>query len=1136
MNDYETSVDQDAGNDYLAERASAISREKDPDVWLDSMLAGSERQSQSSASNPVRSWLGQEPSALATVIGFGRDAADAAIDVAKDVFKGTVIEGPGAITRGATAAINNFGETYASFANWLYEAQPDVIKGGALDLTAKIRTVDPNFQPGDVTLRLPQVFNERDTTTGELVEYAAQWLTSEALAGKVTKALGVAPSIYKRVVDSFLGGAAGFDPKQPRLSNMIQDITPNSLTDFLQADSEDPELLARLKSGLETGGLQGVSEGVIRALRVIRSAMRRDAGGSPDAANGAQTGGIATGSSGTGVTGANISMMPPAVQMADDIAEKADRFLRGETLDVPVKVNIERFEGPAQIKAAITDLAGMLPEDKTISMDVTLAQARSMGITPQQLQSGLDGQIFDRRQIAAGWMMFRSSADDLVKLADQARATGAPADLARFNAAFQTSYGILQTVKGQSAEIARALQIHAALRKSEPGMVKALQSMLEDAGGADVAMDIAEKIATLKDPALAGRFVAEAGKAKSRDQLLYIYSNILMSNPATQVVNVGDTMVSTFMQVPETWFASKFGGNVAAGEATAKLYGIAQGYRDGLRYAWRSLRSGQDAFALERGGAGTTEIPGRTAFANSEGLAQGGNATRFGDYLKMMIPTRLSMAGDQLAKVANFRGEMHALAWREAVIKQGLDGQEAAAYAAKLVNDAPDWLNAAAEAQAIKGSFNEMLQGRAAPAFSKLVNAIDLPVAPGVSLPVGRVMFAAFVRTPINIFRWTVHRTPGAFISPKIQAELMAGGASRDMALGRIAVGSTIMSSFADLTISGRITGAGPKDPEQRAALMRTGWQPYSFKAGDTWYSYNRSGTVGSLVGIAADATELLSGVYNRPGDTVTVDGEPVEDSVATSVTIPFANAVLSKVYMQQLSQFVDALSDPTRYGEGYFKRMAGSLVPAVLGAVERTVDPEVRRAQDWMETVRSRVPGLSNSLTPRLNLWGEPIKDENGIYNLFLPSRMSEAKGSGIDGEIARMRLDISPPRQIVNFGSQRMTQPVQLSPEIHNRYIALAGNELKLPVPGVSMPMGAKDYLNAIVEGNAGAISQRYANGSDELRELIIKDVITRFRAAARATVLKDAPDVLDIVQGRMRTEAEKIKTPRGAPPRLQ
>ena len=66
------------------------------------------------------------------------------------------------------------------------------------------------------------------------------------------------------------------------------------------------------------------------------------------------------------------------------------------------------------------------------------------------------------------------------------------------------------------------------------------------------------------------------------------------------------------------------------------------------------------------------------------------------------------------------------------------------------------------------------------------------------------------------------------------------------------------MSYVGMLAAEGMVTGGGPKDKQLRQEMMMTGWQPYSFKIGDTYYSYARIEPLGSLFGMAADAADLI--------------------------------------------------------------------------------------------------------------------------------------------------------------------------------------------------------------------------------------------------------------------------------------
>jgi len=1094
---------------YMGQRSRAAADENDPLKWLERTTPKPVPEGQAppaDTADPMDFILPRGNRASAALEGLLRAGAD--------IGKGVFVEAPGAIYRGATGAVENVFKTADSLAGWLNE--------NVADLTVPVPDWVPEWvnNPArgisDTAGAAKSIVDDRTTVTGKMTEFVSQWLTSIAIVGPVAKTLGMAPGVVTNTLKAGAAGAIGFDPKEPRLSNVIQEAAPNPITEFLQADEEDSELLGRIKSGLENAGLGLAADGVVQGFRVLRA--QNVASREAAAAKTAPTPETPSPAAADGVPAPDAPPAPIAkpspIAFTEETADKAAAFLRGEQGAAPVQVNLSRFEGPDQIVDGIRRMSTMLPEGTSIPMAQTQAAARDLGMTADELAAGIQGGAFDSKQIAAGWMLYRSAAGEVMRLAERARATGSVEDISRFNAGFQTAFGILQTVKGQSAEIARALQIHSAMRRSDPDMVKGLQAMIEEGGGTMKSLELAERIALLNDPALAAAAITQASKATTRDQLVYIFANLKLSNPATHVANVLDTTAATFWQVPETWFASVLSKDIAKGEATARLFGQVRGMRDGIRAAGKTWRTGDSEFAMG------TRVEGYSGpLARTEDLVQGGSTRQAADYLAMLIPTRLLQAGDELTKFINYRGEAAALAHRRAVITEGLSGPDAARRVDELLSDMPDWLSKQAEAQALKGTFNEPLTGVGKLA-GDLVDRVNIPVGGGLEIPVGRII-APFIRTPINLTRWWFHRTPAAFLSPKIQAEIAAGGATRATALARVAVGSTITASIADFTLQGRVTGTGPKDPELRAALMRTGWQPYSFRTSEGNYvSYDRSGTLGALIGLAADATELMSGVYGKQSERIDLDGIPVEDSSAAAVVLPFANAVTQKQWMSGIARFIDALSDPRTQGDSWWRNLvAGLTVPAIAGAFERTIDPEIRRAGDTLDAIRARIPGLSDSLPPRLNLWGEPVKDENGLWNLFLPARFSSAKGDAIDEEIARLELELRPPGQVQSFGRGGVSLNIKLSPEMHNRLIELSGSELKDPATG----RGAKDALNAMLETPA------YQAATDEARDLMIRRVMQQYRAAAKAQLLEETPELQALIGEALTERATEITRPR-------
>lgn len=223
-----------------------------------------------------------------------------------------------------------------------------------------------------------------------------------------------------------------------------------------------------------------------------------------------------------------------------------------------------------------------------------------------------------------------------------------------------------------------------------------------------------------------------------------------------------------------------------------------------------------------------------------------------------------------------------------------------------------------------------------------------------------------FFRTPTNILKETWDRTPAGFGKLALKWNKLTP-AERTQSLAKATLGSTIMGTMATLAATGEITGGGPLSFEEREALQATGWQPYSFRAGDQWVSYQRLEPLASLVGMAADAIEA-----GRNGDMDTMSGamQKLADSVAENLT--------NKTFLSGLSSLTGAISDPKRELGNFVKQQQQAMIPNSLGFVPfghlaRAIDPIYREAEPMtLAAWQAKVPFMSQGLAPSYGPTGE--------------------------------------------------------------------------------------------------------------------------------------------------------------------
>lgn len=206
--------------------------------------------------------------------------------------------------------------------------------------------------------------------------------------------------------------------------------------------------------------------------------------------------------------------------------------------------------------------------------------------------------------------------------------------------------------------------------------------------------------------------------------------------------------------------------------------------------------------------------------------------------------TRLLSAEDELFKAMARRMEGTGLAVRS-VKHEGLTGDAARTRVAELTaNPTPQMLDAAA-----KYGRYLTFQTPLGPAGQATINWTSRN--PALKL------FVPFVRTPVDLLKFAVESSPVAPILREWRADMTAGGARRDFATARMMVGTgTIMTTLL-ASKQGMVTGNGPADEKARRLLEADGWQPYSLKIGDKYYSYQRLDPFSTTLGIVADYRDL---------------------------------------------------------------------------------------------------------------------------------------------------------------------------------------------------------------------------------------------------------------------------------------
>lgn len=681
--------------------------------------------------------------------------------------------------------------------------------------------------------------------------------------------------------------------------------------------------------------------------------------------------------------------------------------------DFAGNIDLRKLETPQDIGRALDFTNRRVGFDAATRGRVSHAEterlASDLGMTPDALLARRRGQALNAEEALAARQILAKSGNELVNLARRVKSMETPGDdvVAEFQQAWMRHAAIQEQVSGMTAEAGRALQQFRMLANSRAVKADVLSAMVGSGGGRKRIQDAADILLDAVETGQPGKFntvVEKGAKPQFRDKLTELWINSLLTNPATHVVNMTSNTLTALAQIPEhavAWGVGKVrqalpnasADRVIGSEIGQRTFGLIQGAKEGARHFAQALRTGEPVDLVSK-----VEQQNMKAISGLKGEI-------------VRIPTRLLGAEDEFFKGIARRMELNGLAARQARA-EGLKGEAASRRIAELVTNPPDDLLAKSMDYARYVTFQQKL----GPTASKLSGITQDHRWTKLFLP--------FVRTPTNLIKFATERSPVAPVLKSFRDDIRAGGARRDLAIAKMTVGTGFGAAMYEAALSGKITGSAPPDDAKSRLLYADGWQPYSVRIGDKWYSYKRLDPFSTTIGTAADLALLPDNM-----------SEHQRENMATLFVASIMGNLASKTWLSGVSDFLGAITEPEMNASRLVNRLAGSLaVPAGVAGAARTIDPVSRDADTWTDAIQSRIPFASRSLPARRDIWGEQVTSEGGVGPDFVsPIYTSTAKNDPVNGEM--LALDYAPSKVKDTIGG------VKLSPQQHDRYQMEAG-----------------------------------------------------------------------------------------------
>lgn len=728
--------------------------------------------------------------------------------------------------------------------------------------------------------------------------------------------------------------------------------------------------------------------------------------------------------------------------------------------DFAGNINLAKMESPQDIARALSQTERRVGFDVATRGRVTQAEterlASELGMTPAVLLSRRKGQAFNAEEALAARQILAKSGNELVNAAKRLRALGddpGSEALADFRQKWMRHVAIQEQVAGATAEAGRALAQFRMAADSRAVRGEVLGSLVSAGGGKHDLQDAANALldAVELEPGKFNALAKALSKPRWHNKVSELYINFLLSNPPTHVVNTVSNTLTAMAQIPEYATASIIGAGrkallrdkakerITASEVGARTFGLVQGAKEGARLFANALRTGDASdFASKVEGEQYKAVAGLK-----------------GEIIR--IPTRLLTAEDELFKGIARRMELNAQAVRIAN-REGVKGEALDKRVAELVANPTDEMF---ERSLDYGRYLTF-QRKLGPFGQAISNATGSNLLAKVVVP--------FVRTPINLMKFATERSPAAPLLKEWRTDFMAGGERRDLAIARMMLGTGFATIIYQAALDGTITGAVPPDPAKARLLYADGWQPYSVKIGDRYVSYSRLDPLSTTVGVAADMATLPSGLSDRQ-----------KEDQATILVASIMGNLASKTWLSGASAFVEGLADPGRYAGNWLERTVSAFaVPAGVAGVARAIDPVSRKRESIGDAIKARIPGMSQDLMPRRDVFGEAIQNDSLGPDFVSPFWQSMAKNDPVVAEMLRIEKSLSAPGKQYSEDGERL----DYSPEEYDRYHEIAG---RLTYNQLLALVGSDEYAKLEDNAKRKAAAKAIASARKTARDLI-------------------------------------------------
>ena len=355
-----------------------------------------------------------------------------------------------------------------------------------------------------------------------------------------------------------------------------------------------------------------------------------------------------------------------------------------------------------------------------------------------------------------------------------------------------------------------------------------------------------------------------------------------------------------------------------------------------------------------------------------------------------------------------------------------------------------------------------------------------------------------FAKTPANLTKAIVDYSPAGLINTlvkgkKLKNAIQTGQFTPQMqhefvqSLGKATIGTMLYIAGYALAKAGIVSGESDDDKDVQNFMKNTlGVNSYSIKIGDMSFTYDWAQPIAAPLSIMANI------VQKDKEDASTL--ETIISSLDTA-----GNILLEQSFMESINT---ALSNNDGLATGIEEAildLPARAIPTFMKQIVDLTDDTQRTSfeydkpiQSMINSIKAKIPGLSQTLAPSVDTMGREIQrygGNNNIFNVFLnPANVSTENISESAEEIYRLYKE---------------TGETNIMPRVAPYYINQDGEKITLD------SNTRAEYQKAsgkIIEDNVKNLldMKEYQNMSDEKKASVIKDIVNYSYSIAQKEVL--------------------------------